>query len=191
MVASAKDVLDYAAGLRTGDHAVFFYESNETAAQLFASYIRGGLPQNSAAYFVGPNRDEYEGLLRLGGINVEQLEGTGQLTYLSYPECYLRDGRYSWEQVNAALNTMLERSRRGGFKETRSMFLTHYLLQYTSRKELGNHEARLGLSLSHPMSAVCGYDAKVTIDSGGDDLFVSLLASHGHHIFKGLAGPRL
>ncbi len=79
----SQDVLGYVASLTTRAHAVLFYDSKQTAAQIFAAYINGGLRSHETTHFIAPSRNVYETFLQLGGVSVTMLERDGYLNYTS------------------------------------------------------------------------------------------------------------
>ena len=56
---TSQEVLDYVARLPTGAHAAFFHENEETAAQVFSSYMRGGIERREQVSFIStPSEDQ-------------------------------------------------------------------------------------------------------------------------------------
>ena len=178
-------VCEYVEAIPLGSHAILCYDTTEEAAQVFKSYLKGGLDRNESVHLITPTREVYSDFLKGGDVDAKLLEGDKRLRCLSIPDLFdkgpLNTGR--WFQ---SMQKIMQEDRDGGFKGTRVISLSDYLLEYISPSDLLRFERELGRTFNLPFTAICTYDAHKLLKQGHGELLLSLFQHHGRIIGKEL-----
>jgi hypothetical protein len=185
------EVLDYAARLAPSSHAALFYDNDQVAASVIAAYIKGGVDRREATYFVCSSRGLYQHFLELGGVNLNELEGSGSLSNVSAGEFYLESGRLSGRLALENAKLFLKIANEAGFNSARLISLIDFnsLPSSIAPKEIVEYERLVGPVCPLRVSAICCYDENRMLEVGGNDFFIDILQAHGHALFKGFASP--
>lgn len=172
-----------------GSHAVFCYDSEQEAAQVFKSYLQGGFERDEAVHLLAPNHEAYTGFLQGTGVDIESLERDKRLGCLLISDCCVDKGRLSSAKVFQSAANLTQGDHELGFKGTRTFTPSteQYYLGYASPSDLLRYEYELGPSFNLPLSGFCTYNASRLVDLGLLDLLISLFKPHGQIIAKGLA----
>ena len=182
--------LSYAANLDRGDHAILIYDNLVVAAEYFTAYIEEGINRQESTCFVAPSRLRYEQLLDHAGLEVASLENNGYLRYFSFQDFCMEAARPSKEMALPNIEKLVKTSKE---KECRGM---RFILLSESAEPDGSSpqsviefERWLNSLSSYPMSTLCCYDARRTLNGSRADLFMELIKAHRHCLFQGIAMP--
>ena len=188
-MSASQEVLDYVAKLTPTAHAVFFYDADKVAAEVFAAFVNGGVERKQTTYFVSPSREVYTHLLELGRVKIDELEKAGHLNHISSAEFYFDGGRLSCKKVLENAQILIRRTHESGFKAMRLISMADWasLPTSVSAPDVAAYERAIGKICPPEMSAICSYNARKSIDRGGHEFFIDLLQAHGDIVFKGLA----
>ena len=182
-------VLEYVAALPLGSHAIHCYSNKNEVAQIFDSYLQGGLERDEAVHLITPNHETYTNFLQATNVNIESLENDKRLGCVLIADFLLDKDRLSSTKALHSALKLIQEDEEFGFKGTRTFTTStepHYS-NYGSPSDLLQYERELGRSFNLPLSAVCTYSARGLVDVGLDDLLLTLFKPHGQIIFRGLA----
>ncbi|MGA8903763.1 MAG: MEDS domain-containing protein [Candidatus Bathyarchaeia archaeon] len=127
-----------------GSHAIFCYDREQGAAQVFKSYLQGGLGKDEAVHLLAPNHEVYVGFLRSAGVDIESLEKDRRLGCVLISDCIVDKGRLSRAKAFQTATTLSQGDRKLGFKGTRTITLAEYHPAYVSPSDLLRYENELG-----------------------------------------------
>lgn len=183
------EVLDYVARLPIGAHAAFFYENEETAAQLFNAYVRGGIHRRERVYFVSTSSEDQQRFLDLAadGFDLQLVE---QPNYVSLMDFCFENGSLNLRKASDQVRTLATNVDGSLVKGSRVIVLADQYLKKASPDELRQFERGWGWSFPYPISVICSYDTRKLADPNWGDLILELCKAHGHLIFKGIAAPK-
>lgn len=183
------EVLNYVATLPLGSHAIFCYDSEQEAVQVFKSYLQGVLERDEAVHFLAPNHEVYTSFLQSTGVDIESLERHGRIGCLLISNFVVDKGHLSSAKALQSAVKLTQEDRELGFKGTRTFTPSteQYYFEYGSPSDLLRYEHELGPSFNLPFSAFCTYNAGRLVDLGLQDLLIRLFQPHGQIIAKGLA----
>jgi hypothetical protein len=184
----APEVLKYIANLPLGSHAIFYYDTEQEAAQVFKSYLQGGLERHEAVHLIAPNHEVYTDFLRNADVGIEPLEKDRRLGFTLISDFLVDKGRLSSAKALQSAVRLTQEDRELGFKGTRTFTPSteRYYLEYCSPSDLLRYERELGPSFSLPLSGFCSYSSRRLAELGLHDLLISLFQPHGQIIAKGL-----
>jgi len=181
-------VCEYVAALPLGSHAILCYDTEAEAAQVFNSYLKGGLDRDEVVRLIAPTRQVYSQFLHGTGVDPERLERDGRLRFLSMPELFANNGR-SPLNIDRAFQLMWKLSqedRDEGFKGTRVISLSDHYLEYISPSDLLRLERAIGCTSNLSLTATCTYDGRKLLKRGLGEFLLSLFQHHGKIIGKEL-----
>jgi hypothetical protein len=183
------DVLDYVSTLPLGSHSVFCYDSEQEVAEVFRSYLQGGLERDEAVHIVAPNHLAYKSFAQRAGVDIEPLEEDRRLGCVLISDVLVDKGRLSSRKVFQAVLSLSQEDREFGFKGTRTITPSteQYYFEYGSPSDLLRYEHELGSNFDLPLSGFCTYNARRLVDLGLEVFLISLFQPHGHIIAKTLA----
>ena len=140
---TSQEVLDYVARLPTGAHAAFFHENEETAAQVFISYIRGGLELREQVYFISTSSKDQQHFLDLAGEAFDS-QLVEQLNYVSLMDFGFENGSLSSRRASDQVRTIVRKVDGSLVRGSRVIVLADQYLKKASRDELAQFERRWG-----------------------------------------------
>ncbi len=188
---TTKDTLDltheptrYVRHLSLGDHAVLFYDTEDTKHQIAFPFIEAGLLKGEAVLYLTSEHklDSEKQEIQRHGINIDKLHKKA-LTIITSEEWYLKKGKAQAKTIINNWLTLLENKQKAGFTGLRAATEMDVFFNYAKRKELLRYETALGRQLAPTLCALCLYNTS-KID---EQEFIQLNHSHGHTIFKGIA----
>lgn len=182
--------LSYAANLDRGDHAILFYDNLVVAAEYFSAYIEEGINRQESTCFVAPSRLRYEQLLDHAGVEVASLENNGYLRYFAIQDFSMEGSRPSKEMALPNIEKLVRTSKEKECRGIRFILLSESSEQgESSAQSVIEFERWLNTLSSYPMSTLCCYEARSTLNGPRPDLFMELLKAHRHCLFQGIAMP--
>ena len=175
----------YVRRLGSKDHAILFYDTEDTKQRIVFPFLLAGLLKGSAAaYFVSENKIDSENQgIRNYGINLDSFKKDA-LTIKSANEWYLRKGKGEAKTIIANWLSLLTKKQKAGFTGLSVAGEMDVFFNHGKDKELVRYEKKLGKQLPSNLCGLCLYDDTRRLD---ERLFIKLITSHGHLIFKNIA----
>lgn len=145
------------------DHFALIYDEDQEREQALVSYFRHGLERGERCFFVVED-DELErarDLFASNGIDVEAAEATGQLTFSTVSETYLKDGSFDPEEM-VAFYEQVVRDAIDDYPVVRVGADTSWLRHSdTAIADFMSYEARVNqLFEKYDSVALCTYDRR-------------------------------
>lgn len=188
-VGASREVLDYVSRLPIGSHAALFHESEQLAAQILESYIRGGVKRLERIHFMSTSEEDQERFLKYTNENGKSPNSRKLVSYLSLIDFCFDNGRLSWRKAADQVRKLVGDVDGSSVKGVCVIVLADQYLRKASRDDLERFERQWG-SFHLPLSVICCYDTRIIADPTWGDLILQLCKAHGHLIFKGLAASR-
>ena len=142
-------------------HMCAFFDDRDDEFACFLPFMREGIEAGEKAYHVVDPalRDDHLERLKLGGIDVDQVQRTGQLEVIGWDEHYLRGGRFDQEATLALIREILDRARAEGYPRTRMVARAEWALEGLDSSQIVAYEARLNGQLQgYDDLIICMYD---------------------------------
>lgn len=188
----SSEVSSFINSIKTTNHLILFYDSQESKENILFNYIVDGLKNNKGIVYVCS--DEGPEQLRRGmetsGIDVSHHEKEGRLMIYYYDEWYIENGKAEPLRI---LNRWHEAHTR--FKEKglgmritgeTSCFFTKGMVRELLRYEYALHKV-----LYIPMDAICAYNVQTIVNTGYTDMIMPLVRAHGGAIFTSQRGTMI
>lgn len=174
----------YVRHLRLGDHAAFFYDTEDIKRAITFPFLKAGLQRGEAvAYVISENKmDSEKREIQRYGISVDNL-GKRAFMIISADEWYIKKGKSQAKTIIDNWLTLVKEKQKAGFRGLRVAADMEVFFHYAKRQELLRYEATLGKQLAPTVGALCLYDTHRLEEKE----FIHLNHSHGHSIFKGVA----
>jgi DcmR-like sensory protein len=144
-------------------HICAFFNSADEERRVLRSFNKDGidLGEKEVHLVEAASRAEYLKGLEDGGIDVQQVMGTGQLEVLPWTDAYVRDHQFDQDAMLASVEKLLQSGAAAGYPLTR--LVGHHMdwvfLDKPAVTNLVEYEARLNPVLSKYNDAViCSYD---------------------------------
>ena len=185
-----RQVLEYVSELCPRSHAIFCYDDDSVADQVFKAFLEAGFKGSEAVHIVTPSEDEYATLMRRVGIDKDSMEREHRLTFVPIEEFNVEQGHLSSAKALRICDRLIKDDRTHGFRGSRLTSLTEFYLEYASPAELVQFEHDLGLKHNASLSAICSYDMRTLRRRCIGDQLIDLFQHHGHIIGMGLAFSR-
>ena len=184
--------LDYVLNLQPGSHAIFCYDKQEEAAQVFNSYLQGGLERREAVHLVAPKNETYASFLRDADVDIESLEKDRRLGCTLISDGCVDLGRLSGPKASQTIMKLAQEDHDLGFKGSRIITLKEHYLEYATPSDLLQYEREIKRAYNArtqnlPTSGICMYRARRLVDLGLHELLMNLFQPHDQIIGKGLA----
>lgn len=179
-------VCEYVEAIPLGSHAILCHDTKEEVAQVFKSYLKGGLDRNESVRLITPTREVYSDFLKGIDVDAKLLEGDERLRFLSTPDLFADRDPLNTERWFQSMQKLVQEDHDGGFKGTRVISLSEYYLDYISPSDLLKLERELGRTFNLPFTVICTYDAHKLLKLGLGELLLSLFQHHGRIIGKEL-----
>ena len=174
----------YIRHLRLGDHAVLFYDLEETKRIITFPFLLTGLINGFAIlYLTSENKIDLEHieLLKYGmDFNLFSKEA---FAIMSSEEWYLRKGKASSETIIENWKDIISEKRKAGFEGIYVAGEMEAFFKYSKIEDLLRYEKTLGKQISLNLCGLCIYH-NAMLD---EELFVQLNKYHSHSIFSGIA----
>ncbi len=174
-----------------GDHLCLVYENAREQWDAVVPYMAEGLARNEACLYVIDDRslNEVRRAFRTHGVDVEAHERSGQLTFATKREAYLRFGKFDPPAMISFLDQTVQAAvaaGRTGFRVTGEM--TWALGQECGCEGLIEYEARLSHFFpGSRASAICQYNR----ERFGADIIRDVLRTHPVAIVGNQVCPNL
>ena len=180
--------------LQPGSHAIFCYDKQQEAAQIFKSYLQGALQRGEAVHLLAA-KEIYTSFLRCADVDIEFLEENKRLGCTLMSEGCVDQGRLNSTKAAQTLMKLAQEDHDLGFKGSRVIALTEHYLEYGSPSDLLQYEREINRVYNArtqdlPTSGICMYRVSRLADLGLHDLLFNLFPLHDQIIGKGLAWTR-
>jgi len=174
----------YVRHLRSGDHAILYYDTEDVKREITFPFLEVGLPKGEAVvYLVSEHKLDSEGqAIQRYGISADYFR-TGAFTIMSADEWYLKKGKAQAETIIANWLTLLKEKQEAGFTGLRGAGEMEVFFDNAKIHELLRYEATLGRQLLPNLCALCLYD----VNRLEEKQIIQLKKYHGHEIFKDIA----
>ena len=142
-------------------HVCMLLGGPDEAESLLLPFIVEGFDQGDRAFhMIDPElRDAHIERIRASGVDVEAAAASRQLEVRTWPESYLRGGKFDGPAQLTYVQEALDAGRRLGFPRTRLVGSTEWALDDETARDLIRYEAGVDDYLSTvPDVAVCTYD---------------------------------
>ena len=131
-------------------HVCAFFDSFDEEAEVIIPFVREGLERGEKAYhIVDPAlRDTYTARLEAAGIDMEEVQESGQFELRNWEEAYLREGRFDQDAMLELLESVLQDGAAQGYPLTRLVAHMEWALQdRPGVNDLVEYETRLNFVL--------------------------------------------
>lgn len=147
--------------LKLGDHAAFFFKTNEERLAHAIPYMIHGLQNNERCLYIADENTVFEVLVKFhqAGVDVSKAQRKGALTVVTKRETYLRHGLFEPEKMIADLHSEVKYSLEhafSGFRATGEMSWALDLPSALSR--LIEYEEKLQKLWPAELGALCQYN---------------------------------
>jgi len=173
----------YVRRLRAGDHAVFYYDTEEVKRNITFPFLEVGLPKGEAiVYVVSENKlDSESQALQRYGIGADYF-GTEAFTIMSDDEWFMKEGKAQPNIIIDNWRAIAKEKQKAGFTGVRGAVEMKLMLNY-SREQLLRLETMLGKQFTINQCVMCLYD----VNRLEEKQVIQLSKCHGHEIFKDIA----
>ncbi len=147
--------------LELGDHAAFFFKSNQERLGVAIPYMAAGLQRNERCVYIADENSVFDILCQLhkAGLPVSELQKKGALSVITKRESYLRHGMFEPERMVSDLNTEVKYSLEHGFSGFRASGEMSWALDLpTALGRLLEYEEKLQAHWPKEFGGVCQYD---------------------------------
>jgi len=147
--------------LKLGDHAAFFFRTNEERLRVVVPYMIEGLKRNERCVYIADENSVFDILcgLHKAGAPVSELQKKGALSVVTKRESYLRHGMFEPERMVSDLNTEVKYSLEHGFTGFRASGEMSWALDLpTALGRLLEYETKLQAHWPKEFGGVCQYD---------------------------------
>lgn len=147
--------------LKLGDHAAFFFKSNEERLAYAIPYLIQGLQNNERCLYITDENTVFEVLVRFhqAGVDVRKAQRRGALTVLTKRETYLRHGPFEPEKMIADLHSEVKYSLEHAFAGLRATGEMSWALDLPSAfARLVEYEDKLQKLWPAELGALCQYN---------------------------------
>ena len=131
-------------------HVCAFFHSSDEEYRVLVPFIKEGFERGEKAFhIVDPKlREQHLKRLRLAGIDVAEVEQSGQFELRNWADAYLRDGHFDQERMLALIQEVLEGGNKKGFALTRLLAHMEWALEdRPGVDDLVEYETRLNYIL--------------------------------------------
>ena len=174
----------YVRRLELGDHAVLFYDTEETIHKISFPFLEAGILKGEAAVYLTSEHklDSEKQEIQKYGINLDNINKE-TLTIMSAEKWYMKKGKAQTQTIIDNWLKLLKEKQKAGFTGLRAATEIEVFFNYAKNKELLRYENALGKQLVYTLCRLCLYNTH-KLD---EQEFIQLNHSHGHSIFKGIA----
>jgi hypothetical protein len=182
------EITRYTRNIKTRDHAIVFYDSEEAMKSILFPYLLEGLRQNKGVIYncsdQDPEKVREEFYSYLGGRFDFDSEN---ILIEDYDDWYVKDGEIATLRIiNKWRETRESFAIRGlGLRvagETYSFFRRGLV------RDLLRYEYALHRVLDIEMDALCAYHLPTIVDTGYEDVIMPLIRAHGKALFLAHGG---
>ncbi len=139
-------------------HVCAFFHSKQEEYRVLMPYIEEGFEHGDKAFhIVDPaHRPQHLARLHEAGIDVEEMERSGQLEVVRWEDAYLRDGHFDQNRMLALIEEVLQHGQAQGFPLTRLLANMEWALEdRPGVEDIVEYETRLNFILPKYDDAVC------------------------------------
>jgi len=174
----------YVQRLKFGDHAIFYYDTENVKREISFPFLEAGLPRGEAVIYLAPEHklDAESQAIQRYGVTAEHLRNEA-FTMMSAEEWYLERGKVQAKKIIANWFTLLKQKQKAGFTGLRGAGEMEVFFDNAKVKELLRYEAALGRQFTVDLCVLCLYDTN-RLDDGQ---IIQLKKCHGHEIFRDIA----
>jgi len=180
----ASEPTRYVRRLKFGDHAVFYYDTEEVKREITFPFLEAGLPRGEAVVYFVPEQkmDSESKAMQRYGISAGYIRN-GSATIMSADDWYLKKGKAQGKTIIANAQRLLKEKQKVGFTGLRVAAEMAVFLDNAKVEELIRYEAMLGRQFDFDVCALCIYD----MNDLEEKQVIQLNKYHGHEIFKDMA----
>lgn len=173
----------YVRRLKSGDHAVFYYDSEDGRREVVFPFLAAGLLKGEAVvYAVSEDKLDLEWReIQRYGITADSFRN-GAFAMLSADEWFLKKGKAQPETIIDNWRKVTKKKHKAGFRGVRGAVEMNLFLDYDNER-LQRLEVSLGRKFAFNLSGMCMYNTQ-KLD---EEQFTKLEESHGHSILHGTA----
>jgi len=188
IISTGKRPEKYVQGLRFGDHAVGFWDTEDFKRKISLPFLKAGLPKGEAVvYVVSEHKLNSEAREILNyGISGDYIRN-GAFTIMSAYEWYLEKGKAQAKTITANWERLIKEKQKAGFTGVRVAGEMDTFFNNAKVDELLKYEESLGRQLPLDLCGLCLYD----IDRLDKEQFIRVCNYHGHMISKGIVGKTI
>ena len=176
-------------GIKTTDHVLLFYDTQESKRKMLYTYLAEGLKQGKGVVYVHTEETPqsiFTGLAHKG-IDVEPNLSSGNILTPRYDEFYIVDGEVEALRILNRWHELIRRFQSKGLG-LRATGETSCFFREGKVRELLRYEYSLKKVLTIPMDAICAYNLKTMVETGYTDLIMPLVRAHGKAVFTAEGG---
>jgi signal transduction histidine kinase len=174
--------LDGVAYHRTCEHIALFYETLEEQVAAVVPFIRQGLERGERVMYVLEERSREELLdaLRGGPVDIDRALASGQLSFHTLEETYLRGGYFDADEMVEFYRVAIEEAT-AEYPALRVTADMHWILEdETSIEEFLTYESRVNELFENEDSiALCHYD----LEAIPPDILTDIVRTHPHLVY--------
>lgn len=168
--------------LETCEHIALFYKSREERFETVSPFIRQGIKRGERVMYVIDDIPQSEILaeLRGGDVDIDAALDSGQLTFHSLEETYLRSGRFDADDMLEVYAEAIEEAK-AEYPGLRVTANTNFILdEYATIEEFMAYESRVNeLFEGEECIALCHYDRE-RIPA---ETLVNVIRTHPHLVY--------
>ena len=182
------EVTNFVRGIKSREHAIIFYDSEEAKRSILFPYLSDGLSKNKGVLYICSDESPeqiQDGLntYLTGGLDVH----SEKVQIKNYDQWYIRDG------VVEPLKIIDQRFEAHRFFEDRGLGLrvigeTSCFFRKGLVRDLLRYEYALHKILNVEMDAICAYDLRTIVDTGYEDVIMPIIRAHGNALFLAHGG---
>ncbi|PSP79676.1 histidine kinase [Halobacteriales archaeon QS_1_68_20] len=176
--------LDWLDELETCEHIALFYETRDERFATVAPFVRQGIEQGERVMYVIDylSKDTILGELRGGDVDVDAALESGQLTFHSLDETYLRSGRFDPDDMLEVYAGAIEEAK-AEYPGLRVTANTNFILdEHTTIEDFMAYESRVNeLFEGEDCIALCHYDTNAI----PPETLVDVIRTHPHIVYDG------
>ncbi len=164
--------------MKPGEHACWVYQTEAEHRSLITSYLRTGLELGEKLIYVTDTHsaDTVLGYLREDGLEVEPFLESGQLTFITAFDSYLRGGEFDPDSMLEYLRQQAQAALNQGYSALRiTEEMTWLLRGMPGSERIIDYESRLNSALGEiSCTSVCQFDRRMF----EPELLLGVIAAH-------------
>ena len=173
----------YVRRLRLTDHAILYYDIEDSTHGITFPFLEAGLQRREAVIYVVSERKLKSESREIQRYGISDYFGKEAFTIMSSEEWYLKKGKAKAKKIMANWLTLAKEKQKAGFAGLRVAAEMEAFFNHAKSKDLLRYEAALGRQLPPNLCGLCLYDV-YKLD---EEQFIQLEKCHGHSILKGTA----
>lgn len=169
--------------IETCEHIALFYEGRQDRFATVAPFVRQGIEHGERVMYVHDilSKSEILAELRGGDVDVDEALASGQLTFHSLEETYLRSGRFDPDDMLEVYGEAIEDAK-AEYPGLRVTANTNFILdEYATVDDFMAYESRVNeLFEGEDCIALCHYDRELI----PSDVLTDVIRTHPHIVYE-------